>query len=320
MVATYLGIHTEDARAATGPATRPRELDEDKKHLAAIECSTRPALDRGAIRARPGAPQPPPGRFPDGRHPDWERRPTALDLTGDGCFLLFARDFAPLAERLGRSPSPEAVPRFSTTTDPTGRAAGRLWQGSRSSPPASCRRSSTRSSPRATNLPPPSAGGSRAADGARKAIAGYGEWLQSSLAGGTDDWALGRERYDELVGLRAFDGLDSDAILEIGHQQLAENKAARIAAAREIDPKADEPAVIDRIKSDHPATFEKALEAYRVAMLRRASTSSTGTSSRSRRAKGSTWSRRPITSATSSRSLRTSSRRSSTGIRPGSTS
>ena len=60
----------------------------------------------------------------------------------------------------------------------------------------------------------------------------------------------------------------SDAILEIGHQQLAANLAARAEAAREIDPAADELAVIDRIKSDHPAEFEEALEAYRVAMLR----------------------------------------------------
>ena len=70
------------------------------------------------------------------------------------------------------------------------------------------------------------------------------------------------------MALRAFDGLDADDILEIGWQQLAEHKAARIAAAREIDPTADEPTVVDRIKSDHPATFEEALDAYRDVMVR----------------------------------------------------
>jgi uncharacterized protein (DUF885 family) len=79
---------------------------------------------------------------------------------------------------------------------------------------------------------------------------------------------LGRERYDELVGLRAFDGLDADAILAIGEEQLASNKAARVAAAREIDPDAPETDVIDRIKDDHPATFEEALQAYREVMVR----------------------------------------------------
>ncbi len=85
---------------------------------------------------------------------------------------------------------------------------------------------------------------------------------------GRTSWALGRERYDELVGLRAFDGLDADAILEIGHEQLALNKAGRVAAAREIDPDVDEATVVDRIKRDHPATFEEALDAYRDVMVR----------------------------------------------------
>src|SRR6185437_10539422 len=108
----------------------------------------------------------------------------------------------------------------------------------------------------------------RAADTARAAIAEYGTWLRTTLEGGADDWALGRERYDELVGLRAFDGLDADAILEVGWEQLARNKEARAAAAREIDPNASEIDVIDRLKSDHPKTFAEALDAYRDAMVR----------------------------------------------------
>jgi uncharacterized protein (DUF885 family) len=107
-----------------------------------------------------------------------------------------------------------------------------------------------------------------AADRATSALKDYTTWLDASLKSGTDDWVLGRERYDELVGLRAFDGLDADAILAIGEEQLASNKAARVAAAREIDPDAPETDVIDRIKDDHPATFEEALQAYREVMVR----------------------------------------------------
>ena len=43
---------------------------------------------------------------------------------------------------------------------------------------------------------------------------------------------------------------------------------ARRAAARELDPDADLATVIDRLKSDHPATFEDALDGYRDAMAR----------------------------------------------------
>ena len=39
----------------------------------------------------------------------------------------------------------------------------------------------------------------------------YAEWLRGTLADGTDDWPIGRERHDALVAHRAFDGLDADA-------------------------------------------------------------------------------------------------------------
>jgi uncharacterized protein (DUF885 family) len=83
-----------------------------------------------------------------------------------------------------------------------------------------------------------------------------------------DSWALGRDAYDQLVGLRAFDGLDSSQILEIGHEQLAINKAARVEDARRIDAGASEAEVVDRVKAKHPDTFEEALAAYKDAMMR----------------------------------------------------
>ena len=96
----------------------------------------------------------------------------------------------------------------------------------------------------------------------------YATWLRGTLAAGTDDWPIGRERHDALVALRAFDGLDADAILELGWQKLAEEKAARVAAAREVDPDADEATVLARIKADGPPDFAAALELYRSSMLR----------------------------------------------------
>jgi uncharacterized protein (DUF885 family) len=92
--------------------------------------------------------------------------------------------------------------------------------------------------------------------------------LKSTTLTGSDDWAIGPERHDALVALRAFDGLDADAILGLGWQSLSEARAARAAAAREVDPNVDEATVIDRIKSDQPATFADALAAYRDAMGR----------------------------------------------------
>ena len=202
----------------------------------------------------------------------WERRSLALDTIGDALFLLFARDHAPLSERLqaiaGRL---EAVPAYlaQARTIPQ-EPQVRLWQ-----------RLAIQT---AGQLPSffdelvASADGvvgdsdvrriERASGAAKIAVAEYRGWVEESLADGTDAWQLGRERHDALVGLRAFDGLDADAILELGREQLAIEREARAAAARDVDPDANEEVVIDRIKSDHPATFEAALEAYREAMDR----------------------------------------------------
>jgi uncharacterized protein (DUF885 family) len=108
----------------------------------------------------------------------------------------------------------------------------------------------------------------RAAETAKIAIDLYDSWLERTLPNGTDEWAIGRERHDAMVALRAFDGLDADAILELGWQRLHEEHAARVAAAREMDPGVDEATVVDRVKSDHPASFGEALDAYRDAMAR----------------------------------------------------
>ena len=272
--ATFIGIHTEDHRLGSGERDAVlAEIAAERAHLTAIE-----ALDPGGLSV--------PVRFERDLEIHnlkrdifdaevvriWERRSTALDGVGDPLFGLFARDFAPLPERLDAIASRlEATPAFlDASRSRAVQPQVRLWQ--------------TIEIETAGEIPSlfdevVAAGEDalgavelrrlkRAADGAKAAVTDYRTWLESTLADGTDDWALGRERYDELVGLRAFDGLDADAILAIGEEQLALNSEARVAAAREIDPSVPESTVVDRIKSDHPATFEAALAAYRDVMVR----------------------------------------------------
>ena len=273
LIGTYLGIHTEDHRLGDG--TRDAvlaELAADKAHLAAIEAldddglSSEARLERDLelhnVRRE---------IFDTEVVRTWERRSTALDLVGDALFLIFAQDFAPLDERLDSIASRlEAVPQL--LSESRGRAVVpqvRGWQELEIESAADLPSFFQEIVTAGDRLPDPEKRRlAAAADTARAAIAEYGAWLKQSLARGTDDWALGRERYDELVALRAFDGLDADAILEIGYDQLEGQKAARIRAAAEIDDHATEPEVIDRLKTDHPATFREALEAYRDAMVR----------------------------------------------------
>ena len=274
LLATSLGIRTEDHRL--GDASRDAVLAEiaaDRDHLAAIE-----ALDPGGLSAEARVERDLEihnlrlGLFEADEVRRWEHRSTAAGEVGDGVFLLFARGAAPLAERLDAIASRLAeVPAFLEASKT--RAAGRqvaIWQQvearyARDLP-------SLFAEVRGTAVDALDeralARLDRAIDGANAALEAYGAWLAETLADAADDWPLGRERYDELVRLRAFEDLDADAILQLGFDQLHANLEARRTAARELDPDADLPSVLERLKSDHPATFEAALEGYRDAMNR----------------------------------------------------
>jgi uncharacterized protein (DUF885 family) len=274
ILGTALGLHDRDHELGDGG--REAVLDElaaDQAHLTAVE-----AIDPAGLS--------PTARFERDLELHnvrraifdadilriWERRSLALDTVGDGLFLLFARDHAPLAERLeaitGRL---EDVPGHldQARTRPAG-AQVRLWQGieieTAGELPAFF--DELLAASEGVVGPVEHRRLLRATDNAKIAIELYGRWLEESLVHGTDQWAIGRERHDALVAHRAFDGLDADAILDLGWQKLAEEKAARIATAREVDPDATEAEVVDRIKSDQPASFAAALDAYRDAMIR----------------------------------------------------
>ena len=275
IIATVVGIHTEDERLGDGSRDAVlQELADERAHLAAIE-----ALDPAGL-----SPEAQFEReleihnlrrviFDTDVHRVWERRSTAMDSIGTALFLVFARDYAPLAERLGAAAARmEAIPAYLASSRSRASVPQvRLWQeleieSARDLPTlfdevVAAGRSAAVPATDQARL-------ERAANVARAAVADYTTWLEGTIPGGVDDWELGRERYDALVGLRAFDGLDADAILAIGQEQLALNKEARVAAAKEIDPTVDEATVVDRIKTDHPATFAEALESYSDAMLR----------------------------------------------------
>ncbi len=280
VTATYLGIHDRDDELGDGSREAMLgELAADQAHLAAVE-----ALDSAGLSAS--------ARFERDLELHnvrrsildtdviriWERRSLALDTVGDGLFLSFARDYAPLGERLatiaGRL---EAVADYldsakSRATVPQVRPWQAIEIEAAAELPAFIDEILA-----AAELPEadgPAFGSAerrrlrRSADAAKVAIELYGTYLEDRLPDGTDEWPVGRERHDALVAHRAFDGLDADAILALGWEQLAREKAARVDVAREIDPRATEAEVIDRIKSDQPVDFPAALEAYRDTMRR----------------------------------------------------
>jgi uncharacterized protein (DUF885 family) len=274
IAATFFGIHDHDDRLGDGGReTLLAELEADREHLAAVE-SLDPAGLSEAVRFERDLEIHNVRRaiFDTAELRIWERRSLALDTIGDGLFLLFARDFAPLAERLDRIAGRlEAVPGYlDEARTRSSNPQVRLWQQieieSAGQLPALFEEvvaagSGVVGAAEQRRL-------ERAASAATVAVELYSTWLQGTLARAVDDFAIGRERHDALVELRAFDGLDADEILELGQRKLAEEHAARTAAAREIDASASEEEVIARVKADHAATFSGALEGYRVAMRR----------------------------------------------------
>lgn len=271
---TVLGIHTEDHRLGDGSRDAVlAEIAADRAHVAAVEALDPDGLSATARFERDlelhnlGL-----ALFDADEIRRWERRSSATDEVGTAIFLLFARDFAPLAERLDAIASRlEAAPAFldaSRTRLVATPVADwqRLEQAAAARLPALF--AEVRRAAHGTLVGAELRRLERAITAADAALERYGEWVGTTLGRATHDWAIGPERFDELVARRAFDGLDADAILEIGWQQLRAHRDARRACARELDPDADEAAVIDRVKSDHPATFDEALDAYREAMLR----------------------------------------------------
>jgi uncharacterized protein (DUF885 family) len=85
------------------------------------------------------------------------------------------------------------------------------------------------------------------------------EWLNSLLARSSEEWALGREKFEKLLNLREL-GLTSDEILQLGEKYLKELKAERKMLAQQMAPGKPEEEVMKSIENQAPKTFEEALK------------------------------------------------------------
>jgi uncharacterized protein (DUF885 family) len=274
--ATYLGIHAHDGRLADmSRAAKEADMAAEARFVRDLE-----AIDPGSLSAEAdferdvalhGARL---RRFDDGVIRGWQRRASASHEIGDALFILLARDFAPLDERLeSLTQRLEGVPAaLRQVRDRLVPDAVRLWNElevrAASELPllvhevvSAARGQWPGGNPRLVRL-------ERAAQASRDAIADYAAWVESTLAEGTDDFALGARALDELVALRGFDGLSTEDVLDIGWQQLDELHRVRAEAGRAIDAGLSEDEAVERVKADGPSDFETALGAYRDAMLR----------------------------------------------------
>ena len=272
--ATYMGIHDEDGKLDDGTRDAVvQEIADSHRLQTAIEAIDPAGLSDGVRLERELALHNIRRELFDMEvHRVWERRSGAMDAVGDALFAPFARNYAPLAERLASLTSRiEGVPNVleqhrSRATAPQ----VRLWQeleiDSGEQIPGFFGEIQTAGHGVLDDRA--QARLDKAVEKASAAVTDYLAGIKSRMGATVESWALGSEALDHLVGLRAFDGLDASQILEIGNEQLALNKAARVEDAHRIDASVAEPVVVDRVKSKHPATFDEALATYKDAMVR----------------------------------------------------
>jgi len=274
--ATYLGIHAYDDRLADlSRSTVEADVAAEARFISELEASD-PSLLSGRRRferelALHGARL---RHFEADVIRGWQRRASASHEIGDALFLLLVRDFAPLEERLASlTRRLEAVPEaLLQVRDRLGAEPVRLWN--------ELEMVAARELPTLVDeivgvgrehLPagaPGLARLERAAQATCQALLDYEAWIGSTLDAATGDAPLGGEAMERLIELRALEGLDGDAILAIGHEQLEAMHRARREAGRAIDPALSESVVVDRVKAEGPSDFGTALSAYREAMLR----------------------------------------------------
>jgi len=91
------------------------------------------------------------------------------------------------------------------------------------------------------------------------------QWLERLKAKTTENWALGKEKFEKLIQLRGL-GMTSEEILQLGAKYLKELKEERTRIAAQIDPDKSAKEVIKTIEKNAPKTFEEALNTTRKAM------------------------------------------------------
>ena len=274
--ATALGIHAHDGRLADlSRSAREADIAAERRFIADLE-ALEPALLGEPVRferelALHGARL---RLFEAEVVRSWERGLNAVDEIGTALFLLAAREFAPLEERLPSLASRiEAIPTaLRQVRDRLADEPVRLWleleqEGAAGLPEliqdivSDAGSVWSPGSPELRRL-------QTAARAASGAFSDYAAWIETQLDHSVQRVALGADGLEDLIALRSFDGLAGDDILALGYEQLEAMHEARREAGRNIDPALSEAEVVELVKADGPADFAAALAGYREAMMR----------------------------------------------------
>jgi len=194
----------------------------------------------------------------------YERNPDAFDLIGALLFIMLTREYAPLEKRIDAIASRlEKTPKYfeefrsrfeesmpvklwtEVALESAGSIAGFLQFILQVAKGKVSDQVYVRLEKAVENLQP--------------VFGSYVEWLKDLLQRTTEDWAIGREKFEKYLELREL-GLTSDEILDLGERYLRDLKVERARLCREIAPGKPLDEIMESIRENAPETFEDALE------------------------------------------------------------
>jgi uncharacterized protein (DUF885 family) len=199
-----------------------------------------------------------------------ELNPDAFDLVGGLIFLMFSRDYAPLEKRIDAiaariEKTPKYLEEFRSRFEKS--KPVRLW--------TEIALESAQSMQGLFQFILQVAKGKvsdkvygrldKAVKNVQPALKTQIEWFNSLLSKTTEDWALGKEKFERLLKIRQL-GMTSEEILKLGEKYLKDLKTERSRLAKQTAPGKSDEEAMKTIESRAPKTFEEALEFTRKTM------------------------------------------------------
>lgn len=202
----------------------------------------------------------------------WRKYPFGGENIGDAIFPLFVRDFAPFTERFSSIVARlEKSPRYLRETMDCLEEPIEIYVDN--------------ALKSITNLPlfldviyragieqiseddPIITRAKHAIENLKSALIEYENWLEDVKAESKKDFAIGYDKFKRLLELRGIE-YTPEEILKIGEDYLNKFKAELKELAKKIVPDGDVNKAREVIESEHPKTFEEAINEYKNAIER----------------------------------------------------
>lgn len=209
--------------------------------------------------------------FSSEEYRQWESRPFAIDVLGASIFRIYAMDFAPLEERLLSITSRiQKAPNYLEESKSRITKPVKLWvelevESSKRFPAFLDQiyetAESVLDSDRLETL-------REAIQDAKDSLLSYGRWMEETLLPNAEEEnRLGEEKLRKLIELKNL-GLSVDEIRSLGQEYLDSFKKELERLADIVKPGATVDEIRDRIKSNHPESFDLVIEEYRKSIER----------------------------------------------------